>query len=87
MKSIKNLYQENQTNYLFGGDEESGLFDNDADGIVRNQIGTLQRANRQLMQANEYGEKTNEELHRIKDKFKDINQKVFLPILTLSLES
>lgn len=77
LKILKKKYEKSQSDYLYGGiDEESGLFENDAENIVRNQIGTLQRANRNLMEAQDYGEKTNEELFRIKEKFKGINQKV-----------
>ena len=57
-------------------DEEDGIFENEADIVVKNQKDKLNKAARMVNDAIGYGTSTQSELARINDKLKGVKTKV-----------
>ena len=57
-------------------DEEDGIFENEADMVVKNQKDKLNKAARMVNDAIGYGTSTQSELARINDKLKGVKTKV-----------
>ena len=62
-------------NYIKGPDED-GMFDNEANMVVRNQNDKLKGALKLADEAKGYGTNTQEELYRINQKLKSVSLKV-----------
>ena len=61
--------------YLNAG-EEDGIFDNEANAVVKNQNDKLRSAIKMSSEAHGYGAQTKEELYRINEKLKGVRSKV-----------
>ena len=75
LKDMSNAADTLKGHYVTGG-EDDGIFDNEANMVVRNQNDKLRGALKMSDEAQGYGARTKEELHRINEKLKGVRSKV-----------